>query len=57
MTDLHSMNSIPCRRALAYAYKSENFFNKSLAVAEMADRLATIDMGQKVGAAVPLPVC
>jgi len=27
--------------------------NKSSAVAEMGDRLATIDMGQKVGAAVP----
>ena len=29
---------------------------KSSAVAEMGDRLATIDMGRKVGAAVPLPV-
>jgi len=28
--------------------------NKSSAVAEMGDRLATIDMGQKVEAAVPL---
>jgi len=27
--------------------------NKSSAVAEMGDRLVTIDMGQKVGAAVP----
>jgi len=33
------------------------FFNKSSAVAEMGDGLATIDMGQKVGgAAVPLSV-
>ena len=29
---------------------------KSSAVAEMGNRLATIDMGQKVGAAVPLSV-
>jgi len=29
---------------------------KSSAVAEMGDRLATIDMGRKVGAAVPLSV-
>jgi len=28
--------------------------NKSPAVAEMGDHLATIDMGQKLGAAVPL---
>jgi len=28
--------------------------NKSSAVVEMGDRLATVDMGQKVGAAVPL---
>ena len=28
--------------------------NNSSAVAETGDRLATIDMGQKVGAAVPL---
>jgi len=27
--------------------------NKCLAVAEMGDRLATIDMGRKVGTAVP----
>jgi len=30
--------------------------DKSSAVAEMGDRLATIDMGRKVGAAVPLSV-
>jgi len=30
------------------------FQNKSSAVAEMGDRLVTIDMGQKVGAALPL---
>jgi len=30
--------------------------NKSSAVAKMDDRLATIDMGRKVGAAVPLSV-
>jgi len=30
--------------------------NKSLAVAEMGDRLATVDMGRKVGAAVALSV-
>ena len=30
--------------------------NKSSAVAEMGDRLATIDMGLKVGDAVPLSV-
>jgi len=29
---------------------------KSSAVAEMGDRLATIDLGRKVGAAVPLSV-
>ena len=29
-------------------------FYKSSAIAEMGDRLATIDMGRKVGAAVPL---
>ena len=28
--------------------------NKSSAVAEMGDRLATIDIGRQVGAAVPL---
>ena len=32
------------------------FCNKSSAVAEMADRLVTTDMGQKVGTAVPLSV-
>jgi len=31
-------------------------FDKSSASAEMGDRLATIDMGRKVGAAVPLSV-
>jgi len=30
--------------------------NKSLALAEMGDRLTTIDMARKVGAAVPLSV-
>jgi len=30
--------------------------NKSSAVTDMGDPLATIDMGQKVGAAVPLSV-
>jgi len=30
------------------------YLNKSSAVAEMGDRLATIDMGQKVGGAMPL---
>ena len=30
--------------------------NKSSAVAEMGDRLATIDIARKVGAAVPLSV-
>jgi len=30
--------------------------DKSSAVAEMGDRLATIDIGRKVGAAVPLSV-
>jgi len=30
--------------------------NKSSAVAEMGDFLATIDMGRKVGAAVQLPL-
>jgi len=29
-------------------------FYKSSAIAEMGDRLATIDIGRKVGAAVPL---
>ena len=32
------------------------YLNKNSAVAEMGDRLATIDMGRKVGAAVPLSV-
>jgi len=31
-------------------------WNKSSAVAEMGDRLATIDVGRKVGNAVPLSV-
>jgi len=39
---------------------SDNLIDKSSAVAEMDDRLATIDMGRKVGgrkeAAVPLSV-
>ena len=30
--------------------------NRSSAVVEMGDRLATIDIGRKVGAAVPLSV-
>ena len=30
--------------------------NKSSAVAEMGDRLATIDIGRKVGAALPLSI-
>jgi len=30
--------------------------NKSSAVAEMGDRMVTIDMGRKVGAAMPLSV-
>jgi len=29
--------------------------DKSSAVAEMGDRLASVDMGRKVGAAVPFP--
>jgi len=33
-----------------------SFLNKSSAVAKMGDRLATIDMGRKVEAAVPLAV-
>ena len=32
---------------------TDNNFNKSSAVAEIGDHLATIDMGRKVGAAVP----
>jgi len=32
------------------------FCNKNSAVAEMGERLATIDMGRKVGAAVPISV-
>jgi len=31
---------------------SVNFNNESSAVAEMADRLATLDMGQKLGVAM-----
>jgi len=38
------------------AYVKEKKRNKSSAVAEMGDRLATIDIGRKVGAAVPLSV-
>jgi len=33
-----------------------SIFNKSSAVAEKSDRLATIDMGRKVGTALPLSV-
>jgi len=36
-----------CNTKLIYLYKSS-------ASAEMGDRLATIDMGRKLGAAVPL---
>ena len=31
-----------------------NYYNKSSALAEMGHRLATVDMGRKVGVAVPL---
>jgi len=39
---------------IIYTFVSHHKFDKSSAVAEMGDRLATIDMGRKVGAAVPL---
>jgi len=32
-----------------------NVYEMTLLVAEMGDRLTTIDMGRKVGAAVPFP--
>jgi len=38
----------------SYVTYTEQFHNKSSTVAEMGDRLATIDMGRKVGAAVLL---
>jgi len=34
---------------LISAYKTSVAFNKSSAVADMGDRLATVDMGRKVG--------
>jgi len=38
------------RRRLEYCIKAwRHYLNKSSAVPEMGDRLATIDMGQKVG--------
>ena len=57
---------ISCTRGICYsdsAGPSRVFFftrngstyNKSSEVAEMGDRLATIDMGRKVGSAVPFP--
>jgi len=34
--------------------RCHSIVNKSSAVAEMGDRLATVDMGRKVGAVVPI---
>ena len=41
---------------LISAYKTSVTFNKTSAVADMGDRLATIDMGRKVGRAAVGPV-
>jgi len=42
--------------AVRFGNAQYNYIDKSSAFAEMGDRLATIDMGRKVGAAVPLSV-
>ena len=39
---------------LTWPFPTTYYLNKSFAVAEMGDRLATTNMGRKVGAAVPL---
>ena len=42
------------QNAFALLYLQKHVLDKGSAVAEMVDHLATIDMGRKVGAAVPL---
>jgi len=42
------------QNAFALLYLQKHVLDKGSAVAEMGDHLATIDMGRKVGAAVPL---
>jgi len=46
----------PLHSVHVHSGRLTSYHNKSSAVAEMGDRLATIDMGRKVGAAVPLSV-
>jgi len=52
----HKMSSSRLFCAGAQCYRPYSRQNKSSGVAEMGDRLATIDMGQKVEAAVSLSV-
>ena len=47
-----SVYEISCLLVLPFLYIA--ILNKSYAVAEMGDRLATMDMGRKLGAAVLL---
>jgi len=42
--------------ATTTSFRNDNDSHYNSAVAEMGDHLATVDMGQKVGAAVPLSV-
>jgi len=55
-TDVNVASSFYLRIALMVnSVRIKDYNNKSSAAAEMGDRLATIDMDRKVGAAIPFP--
>jgi len=52
--DRHKSYELQSKGAINWALCCENMDNKSSAAAEMGDHLATVDMGQKEGGAVPI---
>ena len=54
--ELSSYRAKYCGERVCMSVCSLAYLNKSSGVAPMGDRLATIDMDRKVGAAVPLSV-
>ena len=55
-SDTHEARNVASDRRALPNVSSSTPLNKSSAVAETGDRLATIDVGQKVGATMPLSV-
>jgi len=55
-SDTHEARNVASDRRALPSVSSSTPLNKSSAVAETGDRLATIDVGQKVGATMPLSV-